>query len=182
MGSLCLCNSICCYSSFGAIYRTLGFEQKNSFNAGDCYTDLSVALQSSGNEIFYRNPYNVNENLFVSISSPSSSKYQTIDDLKSPDKAAERTKQQYLRELLSTRLGVKRTTDIVSAAERTEQDGRKYYDLEVDIVCTTPTRPAHRQRHTQNPSTTSPLPPLLPAAETVMGSQCPSYYKFILFL
>ena len=88
-------------------------------------------LQSSGNDVFYRNPYNVNENLFVSISSPSSSKYDTIDDLKSPDKAAERTKQQYLRELLSTRLGVKRTTDIVSAGERIGPDGKKYYDLEV---------------------------------------------------
>ena len=73
----------------------------------------------------------MNENLFVSISSPSSSKYESVDDLKSPEKAAERTKQQYLRELLSTRLGVKRTTEIVSAGERIGPDGRKYYDLEV---------------------------------------------------
>ena len=67
----------------------------------------------------------------MSISSPSSSKYSSIDDLKSPEKAAERTKQQYLRELLSTRLGVKRTTDVVSSSERTGSDGKKYYDLEV---------------------------------------------------
>ena len=73
----------------------------------------------------------MNENLFVSISSPSSSKYESVDDLKSPEKAAERTKKQYLRELLSTRLGVKRTTDIISAGERIGPDGRKYYDLEV---------------------------------------------------
>ena len=42
------------------------------------YLSLSFALQSSGNEIFYRNPYNTEENLFVSISSPSSSRYAGI--------------------------------------------------------------------------------------------------------
>lgn len=88
-------------------------------------------MQSSGNEVFYRNPFNVNENLFVNISSPSSSKYSSVDDLKSPGKAAERTRQQYLRELLSTRIGVKRTADVVSASDREASDGRKYYDLEV---------------------------------------------------
>jgi len=83
--------------------------------------------------VFYRNPYNTDENLFVSISSPSSSKYTTVDDLKSPQNAADRTKQQYLSELLSTRLGVRRTTSVLSAEERTASDNRKYYDLEVGI-------------------------------------------------
>jgi hypothetical protein len=92
---------------------------------------IAIALQSSGNDVFYRNPYNTDENLFVSISSPSSSKYSSVDNLKSPETAAERTKQQYLSELLSTRLGVRRTTDVVSAQERTASDNRKYYDLEV---------------------------------------------------
>lgn len=99
-----------------------------SFLIPESWTPLS----SSGNDVFYRNPYNTDENLFVSISSPSSSKYSSVDNLKSPETAAERTKQQYLSELLSTRLGVRRTTDVVSAQERTASDNRKYYDLELE--------------------------------------------------
>lgn len=94
--------------------------------------------QSSGNDIFYRNPYNVNENLFVNVSSPSSSRYTSVEDLKSPQAAAERTKEQYFRELMSTRLGVKRTADIISATERLGPDGRKYYDLEVHAASLPP--------------------------------------------
>lgn len=90
-----------------------------------------IAVQSSGNDIFFRNPYNVNENLFVNISSPSSSKFGSIDDLKSPEAAAEITKQQYVRELMSTRLGVKRSAEILSASERIGDDDKKYFDLEV---------------------------------------------------
>ena len=81
--------------------------------------------------MFFRNPYNVNENLFVNISSPSSSRYSTIDDLRSPQAAAERTRQQYVQELMSTRLGIKRTADVVSASERIASDGKKYFDVEV---------------------------------------------------
>jgi len=99
-----------------------------SFLLPESWTPLS----SSGNDVFYRNPYNTDENLFVSISSPSSSKYTTVDDLKSPQNAADRTKQQYLSELLSTRLGVRRTTSVLSAEERTASDNRKYYDLELE--------------------------------------------------
>jgi hypothetical protein len=47
--------------------------------------------QSSGNDIFYRNPYNVNENLFVDVSSPSSSNFASVEDLGSPEAAAKRT-------------------------------------------------------------------------------------------
>ena len=45
------------------------------------HTNLSTlirSLQTSGNEIFYRNPYDVNECLFVNMSSPSSSKYTSL--------------------------------------------------------------------------------------------------------
>ena len=34
--------------------------------------------QTSGNDCFYRNPRNVEETLFVDVSSPSSSKYQSV--------------------------------------------------------------------------------------------------------
>lgn len=41
-------------------------------------TDCNHALpQTSGNDVFYRNPFNLDENVFVNITSPSSSKYAT---------------------------------------------------------------------------------------------------------
>ena len=39
------------------------------------YPDQWAAVTSSGNDIFLRNPFNVEQNLFVDISSPSSSRY-----------------------------------------------------------------------------------------------------------
>lgn len=44
--------------------------------------------------------------------------------------AAERLRQQYLGEFMSTRLGSQKKVDIVSASSR-EADGRQYYDVEV---------------------------------------------------
>ena len=41
--------------------------------------------------MFYRNPANVEENLFVNVSSPSSSKFETVADLGTPEQAAQRT-------------------------------------------------------------------------------------------
>ena len=38
---------------------------------------LCGCRQTSGNDVFFRNPFNVEENLFVNISSPSSSKVAT---------------------------------------------------------------------------------------------------------
>lgn len=88
-------------------------------------------LQSSGNDVFFRNPADVEENLFVSISSPSTSKLQGVADLGDPQAAADRTLRQYLEELKTTRLGVRRAADIVSASSRTGSDGRDYYDIQV---------------------------------------------------
>ncbi len=48
------------------------WERRLSF---DCL--CALRRQTSGNDVFYRNPYNVEENLFVNISSPSSSKVTT---------------------------------------------------------------------------------------------------------
>ena len=38
---------------------------------------------------------------------------------------------QYLEELMSTRIGVKRSGEVVSATERMGPDGKKYYDIQV---------------------------------------------------
>ena len=63
-------------------------------------------LQTSGNDIFYRNPANVNENLFVDVSSPSSSQFASVADLGTPSQAAKRTLDQVpsaVQSLLSLR-------------------------------------------------------------------------------
>ena len=54
-----------------------------------CRTGL--CMQTSGNDIFYRNPTNVNENLFVDVSSPSSSTFESVEDLGTPGQAAKKT-------------------------------------------------------------------------------------------
>lgn len=58
-----------------------------------CQLPLSSTppLQTSGNDIFFRNPFNVEENLFVDVSSPSSSRFESVADLGSPNDAAQRT-------------------------------------------------------------------------------------------
>ncbi len=43
----------------------------------------------AGNDCFFRNPTNIDENLFVDFSSPSSSKYRAVTDLGTPDMAAQ---------------------------------------------------------------------------------------------
>lgn len=90
--------------------------------------DWSI-VTTSGNDVFYRNPRNLEENLFVDISSPSSSKFSSIEELGTPEEAAERILGQYLDEFMSTRLGVKRTAEILSAASRKGSDGKLYYDI-----------------------------------------------------
>ena len=56
-----------------------------------CLATNRAHSQTSGNDIFFRNPFNVDENLFVDVSSPSSSKYESVEDLGTPDQAAQRT-------------------------------------------------------------------------------------------
>ena len=79
--------------------------------------------------MFYRAPISVDENLFVNTSSPSSSRYADVAALGTPQAAADATLAQYLTELMSTRLGVRREGRVVSAAARTAPDGREYYDV-----------------------------------------------------
>lgn len=97
---------------------------------------IGFAMQTSGNEIFYRNPYDVNECLFVNLSSPSSSRYKSVRSIGPPDVVAEKARRQYLRDMMSTRLGVKRETNVVSASDRIGPDGNEYYDLQVQHLRT----------------------------------------------
>ena len=82
------------------------------------FPDSWSVVTTSGNDVFYKNPRVADENVFVAISSPSSSKFKTVADLGSPEDAAKRLKAQFLIEYMSTRIGVKREVDVISAESR----------------------------------------------------------------
>lgn len=93
-----------------------------------------IEVKGSGNDVFFRDPSEVESNAFVSVSSPSSSAYASVRDLGSPEVAAKRVLSQYVGEMMSTRLGVRRESEILSAKERVnEEDGKIFYDIKVRI-------------------------------------------------
>ncbi|GAX74403.1 hypothetical protein CEUSTIGMA_g1851.t1 [Chlamydomonas eustigma] len=99
------------------------------------YPDAWVLVTSSGNDVFYRNPFNIDENLFVDLSSPSSSRYETVADLGTPDEAAARILNKYLeQEFMSTRIGIRREGKVISANSRTGSDGQQYVDLAIRMT------------------------------------------------
>ena len=57
----------------------------------------------------------------------------TMNRLSRPPPAAP----QFLEEFMSTRLGVKRTAEVVNAEERTGADGQLYYDIATRVSGTT---------------------------------------------
>jgi hypothetical protein len=58
-------------------------------------------------------------------------RYKTVEDLGSPEDAANKLLDRFLnKEFMSTRLGIRRQGEVVSASSR-EKDGRLYYDIEV---------------------------------------------------
>lgn len=93
------------------------------------YPEAWSVVTTSGNDVFYRNVRIADQNVFVDISSPSSSKYDSVADLGPPEKAAEKVEKQLLTEFMSTRLGVQREVENVSATSRTGDDGKEYYDI-----------------------------------------------------
>ena len=83
------------------------------------YPDSWISVTSSGNEVFKRNPRVADENAFVTISSPTSSRYAQVADLGTPDDASELLQKQFLKEYMSTRLGVRREVQPIFARSRT---------------------------------------------------------------
>ncbi|MED6121560.1 hypothetical protein PIB30_031318 [Stylosanthes scabra] len=81
----------------------------------------------------FRDPYILDENVSVEISSPSSSKYKSVEDLGTPEEAGKKVLKQYLTEFMSTRLGVRRESNILSTTSRVADDGKLYYQVEVNI-------------------------------------------------
>lgn len=82
------------------------------------YPEDWIGVTTSGNDIFKRNPRVPDENVFVVASSPSSSKFSSVDELGTPDTASSRMQQQFLKEYMSTRIGVKRQVDPIFARSR----------------------------------------------------------------
>lgn len=90
-----------------------------------------IQVRGAGADIFFRDPFVLDENLSVEISSPSSSQYKSVEDLGSPQDAGKKVLRQYLTEFMSTRLGVRRQSSILSTSSRTADDGKLYYLVEV---------------------------------------------------
>ncbi|MQM19662.1 hypothetical protein Taro_052668 [Colocasia esculenta] len=92
-----------------------------------------IQVRGAGADIFFRDPYVLDENLSVEVSSPSSSRYKSVEDLGPPEAAGEKVLRQYLTEFMSTRLGVRRESSILSTSSRVADDGKLYYQVEVNI-------------------------------------------------
>ncbi|XP_073271721.1 psbP domain-containing protein 1, chloroplastic isoform X1 [Primulina huaijiensis] len=92
-----------------------------------------IQVRGAGADIFFRDPFVLDENISVEISSPSSSRYKSVEDLGSPEEAGKKVLRQYLTEFMSTRLGVRRESRIISTSSRVANDGKLYYQVEANI-------------------------------------------------
>ncbi|KAF5739913.1 Photosystem II reaction center PsbP family protein isoform 1 [Tripterygium wilfordii] len=97
------------------------------------YPQNWIQVRGAGADIFFRDPSVLDENLSVEMSSPSSSRYQSVEDLGPPQEAGKKVLKQYLTEFMSTRLGVRRESNILSTSSRVADDGKIYYQVEVNI-------------------------------------------------
>ncbi|KAK7397099.1 hypothetical protein VNO78_18266 [Psophocarpus tetragonolobus] len=97
------------------------------------YPQNWIQVRGAGADIFFRDPFILDENLSVEISSPSSSQYKSVEDLGPPQEAGKKVLKQYLTEFMSTRLGVRRESNILSTSSNVADDGRLYYKVEVNI-------------------------------------------------
>ncbi|KAK1294714.1 hypothetical protein QJS10_CPA16g01708 [Acorus calamus] len=111
---------------------SIGFrEQLDNFDGYTFkYPQNWIQVRGAGADVFFRDPFVLDENVSVNITSPSSSQYKSVEDLGSPQLAGERVLKQYLVEFMSTRLGVRRESTILSTASRVADDGRMYYEVE----------------------------------------------------
>ncbi|KAJ0079739.1 hypothetical protein Patl1_22453 [Pistacia atlantica] len=97
------------------------------------YPQNWIQVRGAGADIFFRDPYVLDENVSVEMSSPSSSRYKTVEDLGPPEEAGKKVLKQYLTEFMSTRLGVRRESNILSTTSRVADDGKLYYEVQVNI-------------------------------------------------
>ncbi|XP_078446815.1 photosystem II reaction center PsbP family protein [Wolffia australiana] len=97
------------------------------------YPQNWIQVRGSGADIFFRDPFILDENISVEASSPSSSRYKSVEDLGTSQDAGEKVLKQYLTEFMSTRLGVRRESSILSTSSRVADDGKLYYQVEINI-------------------------------------------------
>lgn len=93
-----------------------------------------IQVRGAGADIFFRDPVNLDENVLVEMSSPSSSKFSGVEDLGTPEQAAKKVLQQQLTEFMSTRIGVRREANVTATRSRVGDDGRLYYEVEVPAI------------------------------------------------
>ncbi|KAL0422114.1 UNVERIFIED_CONTAM: PsbP domain-containing protein 1, chloroplastic [Sesamum latifolium] len=118
-----------------AVAQSIGFrEYIDTFDGYSFkYPQNWIQVRGAGADIFFRDPFVLDENISVNISSPSSSRYKTVEDLGSPEEAGKNVMRQYLTEFMSTRLGVRRESSILSTSSKVADDGKLYYEVEVNI-------------------------------------------------
>ncbi|XP_050223992.1 psbP domain-containing protein 1, chloroplastic [Mercurialis annua] len=114
---------------------SIGFREHIDFFDGYSfnYPKNWIQVKGAGADIFFRDPYVLDENLSLELSSPSSSNYKSVRDLGPPEEAGKKVLKQYLTEFMSTRLGVRRESEILSTSSREADDGKLYYQVEVNI-------------------------------------------------
>ncbi|XP_039052053.1 psbP domain-containing protein 1, chloroplastic-like [Hibiscus syriacus] len=134
--------STCIFSEVGLHYQiasaepsSVGFrEYIDTFDGYSLkYPQNWIQVRGAGADIFFRDPFVLDENLSVEMSSPSSSRYKTVEDLGPPEEAGKKVLKQYLTEFMSTRLGVRRESNVLSTSSRVADDGKLYYQVEVNI-------------------------------------------------
>lgn len=96
------------------------------------YPQNWIQVRGAGADIFFRDPFVLDENVSVDVSSPSSSRYKSVEDLGQPEEAGKKVLKQYLTEFMSTRLGVKRESHVLSTSSKVADDGKMYYLIEVN--------------------------------------------------
>jgi hypothetical protein len=112
----------------------LGYSRyRNRLNFFDfLYPETWFQITGAGDTTVFRAAANPEESLFVDISSPTASKYNELGDYGDLASATAQLKDQLQVELMSTRLGVQREAEVISAVERVGQyDGAKYYDIQI---------------------------------------------------
>lgn len=97
------------------------------------YPQSWVQVRGAGSQAFFRDPEDLDENLRIDVSSPTSSRYKGLEDLGSAEDAGQIALDQYLTEFMSTRLGVRRESALLSARERVAEDGHRFYEVEINV-------------------------------------------------
>ncbi|KAE8652838.1 psbP domain-containing protein 1, chloroplastic isoform X1 [Cucumis sativus] len=133
--AMALMLSTCIFSNSALAVSSVGLlEYIDTFDGYSFkYPKNWIQVRGAGADIFFRDPFVLDENLSVEFSSPSSSRYNSVQDLGPPEEAGKKVLKQYLTEFMSTRLGVRRESNILSTSSRMADDGRTYYQVEVNI-------------------------------------------------